>query len=412
MLSRTPATCLAALAIILANTIAAADGSGGRKTIAIPTVDISDETTRHVIVAQGTEREWQGHPHTLLLPDKRTILCAWAGRQDGTRGHGAPGGLLKRSEDGGRTWSKLLPVPATWRELGRGHPTLHRLVDPKGVARIMLICRDENRTTFLQAISEDEGRTWSPMRRLGLINPKGEPIVGWTAPINIEPVKVRGVMRHLMWYERGREGRPSPGVIWQAASYDGGLTWGEARAVVDKAGASEPAVIRSPDGRQLLLLIRENQRELNSLYSISGDEGATWSQARELPAAMTGDRHLARYSPDGRMVVMFRARAATKDRNKIAADGHCVAWVGRYEDIVQGREGQYRIKLIHSHGGYDHTYPGLEVLPDGTFVGTTYIKYRPGPEQNSVVSMRFKLEETDRKLGQEGRTPGSNFRAK
>lgn len=52
---------------------------------------------RHVIVAQGTKQHWQGHPHTVLLPDGRTMYCVWQGRQDGTRRHGAPGGLLKRS---------------------------------------------------------------------------------------------------------------------------------------------------------------------------------------------------------------------------------------------------------------------------------------------------------------------------
>jgi hypothetical protein len=70
--------------------------------------------------------------------------------------------------------------------------------------------------------------------------------------------------------------------------------------------------------------------------------------------------------------------------------------VGHYDDIVGGRDGQYRVKLLHSYKGGDNGYPGLEVLPDGTFVATTYIKYREGPEKNSVVSTRFNLKETDR----------------
>ena len=65
-------------------------------------------------------------------------------------------------------------------------------------------------------------------------------------------------------------------------------------------------------------------------------------------------------------------------------------------DILAGRPGQYRIKLLHSHAGGDCGYPGVEVLPDGTIVATTYIKYRPGPEKHSVVCTRFRLEETDR----------------
>jgi hypothetical protein len=75
---------------------------------------------------------------------------------------------------------------------------------------------------------------------------------------------------------------------------------------------------------------------------------------------------------------------------------HFVAWVGRYEDITSGKDGEYKIKLLHSHKGSDCGYPGLELLPDGTVVATTYIKYRPGAEQNSVVSTRFTLAETDK----------------
>ncbi|MCR9208010.1 MAG: exo-alpha-sialidase, partial [bacterium] len=77
--------------------------------------------------------------------------------------------------------------------------------------------------------------------------------------------------------------------------------------------------------------------------------------------------------------------------------GHFVAWVGTYEDIRENRPGQYRIKLLHSHAKNvrDCGYPGVELLPDGTIVATTYIKYRPGPEKHSVVTTRFRIEETD-----------------
>ncbi|HTO03601.1 MAG TPA: exo-alpha-sialidase, partial [Opitutus sp.] len=74
---------------------------------------------------------------------------------------------------------------------------------------------------------------------------------------------------------------------------------------------------------------------------------------------------------------------------------HFVAWVGRYDDIRNGRPGQYRIKLLESHAGADCGYPGVELLPDNTIVSTTYIKYRPGTAKHSVVSVRFKLDETD-----------------
>ena len=49
-----------------------------------------------------------------------------------------------------------------------------------------------------------------------------------------------------------------------------------------------------------------------------------------------------------------------------------MAWVGTYDDIVNGREGQYRVRLMDNHHDWDCAYPGLELLPDGTFVTTTY----------------------------------------
>ncbi len=39
--------------------------------------------------------------------------------------------------------------------------------------------------------------------------------------------------------------------------------------------------------------------------------------------------------------------------------------------------------------------PPQPLLPDGTIVATTYIRYRPGPEQHSIVTTRFTLDELD-----------------
>jgi hypothetical protein len=80
--------------------------------------------------------------------------------------------------------------------------------------------------------------------------------------------------------------------------------------------------------------------------------------------------------------------------------GHYVGWVGTYDDIRNCRAGQYRIKLLHSYDQvkkHDTGYAGVELLPDDTLVATTYVKYRPGPELQSVVSVRLKLEEIDAK---------------
>ena len=76
--------------------------------------------------------------------------------------------------------------------------------------------------------------------------------------------------------------------------------------------------------------------------------------------------------------------------------GDFVAWVGTYDDIVNLREGQYRVRLLDNHGRPGDTgYAGLEVLPNGTFVSTTYCVLEKG-QQPLVVSVRFSLDEIDR----------------
>jgi hypothetical protein len=111
---------------------------------------------------------------------------------------------------------------------------------------------------------------------------------------------------------------------------------------------------------------------------------------------LSGDRHIGVALPDGRWIFAFRDQAPQSPTK-----GHFVAWVGRYEEIRAGKGGDYRIKLLHSHAERvgDCGYPGVELLPDGTLVATTYVKYRPGPEKHSVVSTRFRIEETDARVG-------------
>ena len=73
-----------------------------------------------------------------------------------------------------------------------------------------------------------------------------------------------------------------------------------------------------------------------------------------------------------------------------------VAWVGTWDDIVSGGEGQYRVRLMDNTKGADTAYPGLELLPDGTFVATTYGHWTEG-EEPYIVSVRFTMEELDRR---------------
>ena len=345
----------------------------------IPTIDVADDASRHVLVARGTETEYRGQVNTVLMSDGRTLYAVWS------IGHGGMCGPLKKSTDGGLTWSDMLPTPENWRTIG-SCPCIFRLTDTQGVERLFVFA---GRPKHYRSMSVDRGETWTPMEWTGMYKPGGNTVV---VPID------RG-RRHLLLVQRGPQpdgaAAKSPLTIWQATSSDGGLTWDDYRQVCAVPGADpcEPELVRSPDGKQLLCMMRENRRRLNSLMMLSNDEGQTWSDAKELPASLTGDRHVSCYAPDGRLVVACRDMAELSPTK-----GSCVAWVGTYDDVLNGREGQYRVKLLHQHGDspWDCGYSGVECLPDGTIVATTYVKYRPGPEKNSIVSVRFRLEEIDR----------------
>lgn len=162
-------------------------------------------------------------------------------------------------------------------------------------------------------------------------------------------------------------------------------------------GVRAPFVLRSPDGRELCCLMRENRHTARSMMCFSTDEGETWTAPVDTPWGLTGDRHEGIQAPDGRWVIAFRDRAL-----RSSTYGQFVAWVGTYEDIREARPGQFRIKLLHHYGsprdGYgwasvDTGYPGMELLPDGTIVATTYIKYWDDERRHSVVSTRFRLDE-------------------
>lgn len=360
---------------------APADRPGGAapRGYSLPMLDLSSDLQRQIVVDRE-EGQYLGHVTTVLLEDGRTIIAVYP------KGHGRGAIVMKRSLDGGRTWSERLPTPENWAT-SQEVPTIHRVVDRAGRKRLILF---SGLHPIRMAVSENDGADWTPLKPVGDWG-------GIVAMGSVERLKNGDYM--AMFHDDGRYfaadgklGQPVVFTLFKTVSRDGGQTWGKPIQIWQGSDIHlcEPGWIRSPDGREIAVLLRENRRTRNSHVIFSRDEGATWTAPRELPGALTGDRHTAKYAPDGRLFVSFRDMA-----HESPTRGDWVGWVGRYSDIVEGKEGQYRVRLMDNHKATDCAYPGVEVLPDGAFVTTTYGHWIPNTAP-FIVSVRFALEDLDK----------------
>ncbi len=346
----------------------------------IPTLDLSGQKHRQIVVDREKGR-YLGHPSTVLLEDGKTMLIVYP------KGHGKGSIVYKRSKDGGRTWSDRLPTPDSWAT-SKEVPTIHRVVDAKGKKRLIMW---SGLYPARLATSEDDGASWSELKKAG--DWGGIVVMGC-----LEALKTGKGNYLAMFHDDGRffsskPRRKNPPIftLYKTFSKDGGLTWSFPEAILARSDVHlcEPGIIRSPDGKQLCVLLRENSRRRNSYVIFSNDEGKSWSKPRELPASLTGDRHTGKYLADGRLFISFRDTT-----HETPTKGDWVAWVGTYDDIAKGNEGQYRVRLMDNSSRWDCAYPPVEVLPDDTIVTTTYGHWTKG-ESPYVVSVRLKLAELD-----------------
>jgi hypothetical protein len=375
-------TCILLLVLLSLDSAPAAEP---RQDTYPTTIDLNSQEHRQVVVDREAG-QYLGHPTTCLLEDGKTMLCVYP------KGHGRGAIVYKRSTDGGLTWSDRLPTPVSWAT-SKEVPTLHRVIGPDGTKRIIMW---SGLYPARLAVSENDGKAWGELKPVG--DWGGIVVMGF-----VEAIKTGRGHYMAMFHDDGRffakeraKDKVRSLTLYKTFSKDGGLTWSFPKSVYrsSEIHLCEPGCIRSPDGKKLAVLLRENARRKNSHVIFSADEGKTWSEPRELPLALTGDRHTGKYGPDGRLFISFRCRSPKQRAKGRPFEGDWVGWVGTWDDIVKGRDGQYSVRLKDNTKGYDTTYPGVEVLPDGTFVTTTYGHWSKS-EPPYIKSVRFKLGELD-----------------
>jgi len=159
----------------------------------------------------------------VLLKDG-TLLCPSSSEDNDWRLH------MEFTRDGGKTWSRTGPLNdgVTTSAI---QPSVLFLPD----GRLQLVCRSEN-GFILQAFSSDLGRTWTALEPSTLVNPNS----------GIDAVTLKDG-RHVIVYNPVKKGR-SP--ISVAISSDG-KTWKDIATLENEPGEefSYPAVIQTKDGK-------------------------------------------------------------------------------------------------------------------------------------------------------------------
>ena len=357
----------------------------------MPLIDISGDAMRQTIIDDGTESVYKGHIYSTLGPDGQTVYAMYTSGDD----HESAGaGPFAKSSDAGRTWKRLDKNLPQWFKREHLHsPILRSLKRPDGSTRFVVFSRDAT-NSIVTLVSDDLGASW----RKG----PGVKVTACMGPTGLIALKDG---RTALFGQTGRiprelrKSKSGEQKIWMSVTADGGDSWSVPRiiAAMDGKDFCEPFCVRSPDGRSLALILREQTHEGRSKVCFSRDEGETWGSPVDTPWGLTGDRHEGTLLSDGRLFIAFRDMAIGS-----ATAGQYVAWVGTWEDLEKCRPGQYRVKLLHHYADtrrkwswYDCGYGGVHQLADGTIVCVTYLKNAPDVRRHSVMSTRLKIDETD-----------------
>jgi len=258
----------------------------------IPLIDLASDTARQVIVDRESG-QYLGHPTTVLLEDQKTMICVYP------KGHGRGAIVMKRSTDGGKAWSERLSTPESWAS-SKETPTIHRVIDASGRKRLIVF---SGLFPIRMAVSEDDGASWSELKPIGDFG-------GIVAMGSVERLKNGDYI--ALFHDDGRYIRSNATAqkpplfhVYKTTSKDGGLTWSQPEVIAHhpKVHLCEPGLIRSPDGKQIAVLLRENSRTRNSFVIFSNDEGQTWTEPREIWSRRSALHQLSRHDsrqPDSR----------------------------------------------------------------------------------------------------------------
>ena len=245
------------------------------------------------------------HTHripALVVTRAGTVLAVCEGRKNDRRDVGDIDLVLRRSSDGGRSWSEM-EVIADDGEHTMGNPC--PVADRESDTIWLPLCRNNQRILLMK--STDDGRTWSEPADIT----EEAMDTGWfrvgTGPGH--GIQMRGGRLVIPCWADGVERLGEVQFSFVFYSDDGGRTWARGGALDDNT-SDECEAVELADG-SLYMNMRSRRGQGQRAYSFSRDGGESWSE-------VAFDARLPEPSCQGSIVRLTSAAASGKNRVLLA----------------------------------------------------------------------------------------------
>ncbi|MBN2292478.1 MAG: exo-alpha-sialidase [Pirellulales bacterium] len=326
------------------------------------------------VVFSANKKGYKEYRIPVLLVTKQGTLLAItdAGRTDSDWGDRDL--FLKRSSDGGKTWSSIEEVQVEKKHTC-GNPCA--IIDKKNGRIHLLFSRNYHQVFYIY--SDDEGKTWTEPREITEVFQKFKPRYSWdllaTGPgrgIEIQNGRFKGRWVMPIWLTY-KHNTYRAGIIY---SDDRGNAWKPGGLSDGAINVNENFVYETGDGVLVMNMRAQKKKQLRRRFvAQSNDGGLTWTTsqaAEELPCPVchaSGVRYESKKrQSDG--FILFVNPASEKQRNQLTVR------------LSRDNGKTWPFSRL-SHAG-PAAYSSINLLPDGD-IGLLY----EGGERHRYEKMFF-----------------------
>lgn len=342
---------------------------------------LSEENLTVIEKSPGGPRQYLGQPDMVQLANPNHLITVYP------IGHGRGPICLRKSLDGGESWTELKNYPKSWQD-SKETPTIYRLDFQNGHQKLILISglpkwEREKSGGFQMSLSEDDGKTWTEFEKFHEFMSNGKPNFAIVAMASLIQLKDKSGNYIDQWL--GVYHTPDFRNMKTYLTFDeeGNACWSEPvpylddyRKIEKSHQICEVGMFREEISDKIYAFGRTQSHRHPSVYFYSSDEGNSWSEPQYLNPKLTGERHKILIDHQtGQLIVSFR-EIILPEFSEVYSEwmaGNWVYWAGTLEEALDSSNSQGKLILIvedftNSPKSGDTGYSGLVQLADGTFV--------------------------------------------